>query len=200
MISVNTWKARYAWLWKTFKKNKLILCFDFYWFCTYFGNCLWHCYCRNHYSRPQIALTLKRHCCVKWEDSCAVGMWGFTLIETRLKVDCPWNCLILTWLPAVMAPLSVITPDPHPTPNTSTHMHIHTICIYYFFSGKCDWSNIHTCKHSLGKNTVSTVLAQNSSACCLFIGCSTIPHKFNPCRLLISSSLAWNSSQYKKMV
>lgn len=34
----------------------------------------------------------------------------------------------------------------------------------------------------------------------LFTSCRTVPQKFNLHRLLISSSLAWNSSQCKEMV
>ncbi len=95
----------------------------------YLFGILWHWFYRNPHGRPQLALTLKGHRCVKLQDVCAVGMSGFTLIETRLRVDCPWNCLILTWLPAVMAPLSVITIHPQ---HIHMHMHTHDMNLLFF--------------------------------------------------------------------
>lgn len=53
---------------------------------------------------------------------------------------------------------------------------------------------------ALSKKTITCLGRKKALACCLFVACITSLPKFNLCHLLISSTLAWNSSQYKKMV
>lgn len=139
-------------------KRPLIIYPGSFWLCTGLVNCVVFVLLVFYKVLAVLrsALTLKRLCCVNLEDGCAVGMWGFTLIETRLKVDWPWNCLILTWLPAVMAPLSVITPlRPPPPKHAQTHICTHTI----FFLWEVQTGLIST-HWSINVYQLSTVLAQ----------------------------------------